>query len=99
MQSEPRYKIKKITVESKHKLSKQYHLHRSEHWIVVKGTAKVLNGDKEYFIYENESTFIPKGVIHRLENPGILPLEIIEIQSGSYLEEDDIFRLDDDYKR
>ncbi len=95
----PLYKIKKITVKPKQKLSKQYHYHRSEHWIVVRGTAKVLKGDSEYFVHENESTYISQSIVHRLENPGVIPLEIIEIQCGSYLEEDDIVRLEDIYSR
>jgi mannose-1-phosphate guanylyltransferase/mannose-6-phosphate isomerase len=93
------YKIKKITVESKQKLSMQMHYHRSEHWIVVRGTAKITNGDKEIIIYENQSTYIPKATIHRLENPGMIPLEIIEVQCGLYLEEADIIRFDDCYER
>lgn len=93
------YKIKKITVQPKQKLSLQLHYHRSEHWIVVRGTAKINNGDKEVILHENQSTYIPKGVMHRLENPGLIPLEIIEVQSGVYLEEDDIIRFDDEYGR
>lgn len=93
------YKIKRIVVQPKEKLSKQYHHHRSEHWTVVRGTAKITNGDKEYLVHENESTFIPIGAVHRLENPGMIPLEIIETQCGTYLEEDDITRVDDVYDR
>lgn len=93
------YKMKRIVVKPKQRLSKQYHYHRSEHWIVVRGTAKVTTGENEYFVHENESTYISKSVVHQLENPGLIPLEIIEIQCGSYLEEDDIVRLDDIYLR
>ena len=75
------------------------HHHRAEHWVVVSGTAKVTNGAKTFMLSENESTYIPLGVIHALENPGKVPLEIIEIQSGAYLGEDDIVRFDDIYGR
>ena len=81
------------------KLSVQLHHHRSEHSVVVSGTAKVTNGDKIFTLSENESTYIPVGVIHALENPGKLPLEMIEVQSGSYLGEDDIVRFEDIYGR
>lgn len=94
-----RYKVKRITVNAKAKLSLQLHHHRAEHWVVVKGTAKVTNGENQYYVTENESTFIPLGTVHSLENPGCIPLELIEIQSGSYLAEDDIVRLKDDYGR
>ena len=94
-----RYQVKRITVLPKAKLSLQLHHHRAEHWIVVKGTAKVTKGDQQYFITENESTFIPLGVIHSIENPGSIPLELIEVQSGSYLGEDDIIRFKDEYGR
>lgn len=93
------YKVKLITVKPQGKLSLQMHHHRAEHWVVVSGTAKVTNGDKEFLLSENESTFIPLGVIHSLENPGKIPLELIEVQSGNYLEEDDIIRFDDKYGR
>lgn len=93
------YKIKKIIVQPNEKLSLQLHYHRSEHWIVVRGTAKIKNGDQEIMIHENQSTYIPKGVLHRLENPGLIPLEMIEVQCGVYLEEDDIIRFDDNYGR
>jgi mannose-6-phosphate isomerase len=93
------YKIKRIEVNPGQRLSLQRHHHRSEHWIVVSGTAKVTCGAKESIININESTFIPIGVNHRLENPGIIPLIIIEVQSGEYLGEDDIIRFDDDYQR
>ncbi len=95
----PRYKIKKIVVNQGAKLSLQMHHHRSEHWVVVRGTAKVTIGEKEYFIHENESTYVPKSTKHRLENPGKVPLEIIEIQVGEYVEEDDIVRFVDAYGR
>lgn len=94
-----RYKIKKITVNPKASLSLQMHHHRSEHWVVIKGTAKVTIGEKIVFVHENESIFIPKSTLHRLENPGKVSLEIIEVQNGEYLEEDDIIRFDDKYKR
>jgi len=94
-----RYKIKKIVVKPGAKLSLQIHYHRSEHWVVVKGTAKVTIGDRVMFVHENESVYVPKLTPHRLENPGKVPLEIIEIQSGEYLGEDDIVRLEDIYGR
>ncbi|KPK56540.1 MAG: hypothetical protein AMS22_00940 [Thiotrichales bacterium SG8_50] len=75
------------------------HHHRAEHWVVVKGTAKVTRGDEVVLLSENQSTYIPIGTRHRLENPGTTPLEIIEVQSGSYLGEDDIVRFDDHYNR
>ena len=81
------------------KLSLQKHHHRAEHWVVVKGTAVVECDDQTLMLGENESTFIPLGAVHRLSNPGQIPLEIIEVQSGSYLGEDDIVRLQDDYGR
>ncbi|MFT5297271.1 MAG: mannose-1-phosphate guanylyltransferase [Colwellia sp.] len=94
-----RYQVKRITVKPGEKLSIQMHHHRAEHWIVVSGTAKVTNGDKKFLVTENESTYIPIGVIHALENPGKLPLEMIEVQSGTYLGEDDIVRFEDRYGR
>jgi len=94
-----RYQVKRITVKPGHKLSVQMHHHRAEHWIVVSGTAKVTNGEKTYLVTENQSTYIPIGGIHALENPGVIPLELIEVQSGSYLGEDDIVRFSDDYGR
>ena len=94
-----RYQVKRITVNAGAKLSVQMHHHRSEHWIVVTGSAKVTNGDKTFLLSENESTYIPAGVIHSLENPGKLPLELIEVQSGGYLGEDDIVRFEDKYGR
>ena len=93
------YKIKRIEVNSGQRLSLQKHHHRSEHWIVVSGTAKVTCGARESIINVNESTFIPIGENHRLENPGVIPLIIIEVQSGEYLGEDDIVRFEDDYHR
>ena len=94
-----RYQVKRITVKPGAKLSVQMHHHRAEHWIVVSGTAKVTNGDKQILLTENQSTFIPVGVIHALENPGKVDLELIEVQSGSYLGEDDIVRFEDRYGR
>ncbi|MFQ3190388.1 MAG: mannose-1-phosphate guanylyltransferase [Paraglaciecola sp.] len=94
-----RYQVKRITVKPGAKLSVQMHHHRAEHWIVVSGTAKVTNGDKTFLVTENESTYIPIGQIHALENPGVLPLDMIEVQSGSYLGEDDIVRFEDKYGR
>lgn len=94
-----RFQVKRITVKPGAKLSLQMHHHRAEHWIVVSGTAQITNGDKEYLLTENQSTYIPLGVVHSLANPGKLPLELIEIQSGSYLGEDDIVRFEDRYGR
>jgi mannose-1-phosphate guanylyltransferase len=94
-----RYQVKRITVKPGAKLSVQMHHHRAEHWIIVSGTAKVTNGDKTFLVTENESTYIPIGQVHALENPGVLPLEMIEVQSGSYLGEDDIVRFEDKYGR
>lgn len=95
----PYYKIKRIVVNPGAKLSMQMHYHRSEHWVVVAGTARITNGEQEVYLEENQSTYIPKTHRHRLENPGRVPLQIIEIQSGVYLEEDDIVRFDDVYGR
>ncbi len=94
-----RHQTKRIVVNPGSKLSLQKHHHRAEHWIVVKGTALVTRGDEKILLSENESTYIPLGVVHCLENPGVIPLEIVEVQSGSYLGEDDIIRLQDDYGR
>ncbi|MGB6975932.1 MAG: mannose-1-phosphate guanylyltransferase/mannose-6-phosphate isomerase [Gammaproteobacteria bacterium] len=94
-----RFHVKRIIVNPGSKLSLQLHHHRSEHWIVVRGTAKITRGEEISFLNENESTFIPQTVPHRLENPGKIPLELIEVQSGAYLAEDDIVRLQDDYGR
>lgn len=94
-----RFKVKRIQVKPKACLSLQKHHHRAEHWIVVKGTAEITNGDKTILLSENQSTYIPLGEVHRLTNPGTIPLEIIEVQSGSYLGEDDIVRFEDHYGR
>jgi mannose-1-phosphate guanylyltransferase/mannose-6-phosphate isomerase len=94
-----RFKVKRIQVKPGASLSLQKHHHRAEHWIVVKGTAEVTCGDKTVLLGENESTYIPLGEVHRLANPGKVPLEIIEVQSGSYLGEDDIVRFEDTYGR
>jgi mannose-6-phosphate isomerase len=93
------YKIKRIEVKPGHRLSLQMHHHRSEHWIVVSGTAKVTCGDRECVVYSNQSTYVPPCTQHRLENPGVIPLVLIEVQNGEYLGEDDIVRLQDDYAR
>ncbi len=94
-----RFQVKRITVKPGATLSLQMHHHRAEHWVVVRGTARVVCGDQEIMLSENQSTYIPLGTKHRLENPGIIPLELIEIQSGSYLGEDDIVRFEDYYGR
>ncbi|WP_371187611.1 mannose-1-phosphate guanylyltransferase/mannose-6-phosphate isomerase [Thalassotalea maritima] len=94
-----RYQVKHIVVNPGEKLSIQMHHHRAEHWVVVSGSAKVTNGDKTFLLSENESTFIPVGVVHALENPGKIPVHIIEVQTGSYLGEDDIVRFEDRYGR
>jgi len=94
-----RFLVKRIVVNPGAKLSLQMHHHRAEHWIVVRGTARVTRGDAVFLVTENESTYIPLGTKHRLENPGLLPLEMIEVQSGAYLGEDDIVRFEDSYGR
>jgi mannose-1-phosphate guanylyltransferase/mannose-6-phosphate isomerase len=94
-----RFQVKRIVVNPGAALSLQMHHHRAEHWVVVKGTARIKRGDEEFLLSENQSTYIPLGVRHRLENPGKLPLEIVEVQSGGYLGEDDIVRFDDSYGR
>ena len=94
-----RYQVKRITVKPGEKLSIQMHHHRAEHWIVVSGTASVTNGDSVQLVTENQSVYIPVGQIHALENPGKIMLEMIEVQSGSYLGEDDIVRFEDRYGR
>ena len=94
-----RYQVKRITVKPGAKLSVQLHHHRAEHWIVVSGTAMVTVGEDQFLVTENQSTYIPIGQVHCLENPGVIPLELIEVQSGSYLGEDDIVRLKDQYGR
>ena len=94
-----RYQVKRIIVNPHAILSLQMHHHRAEHWIVVKGTAKITRDEETFILTENESAYIPLGTKHRLENPGVIPLELIEVQSGSYLDEDDIVRFDDNYGR
>ncbi|OIQ76795.1 mannose-1-phosphate guanylyltransferase 1 [mine drainage metagenome] len=94
-----RFQVKRLVVTPGASLSLQMHHHRAEHWIVVMGTAKVTRGNEEFLLSENQSTYIPLGVVHRLENPGVVPLEIIEVQSGAYLGEDDIVRFQDHYSR
>ena len=99
LEEDLRFKIKRIVVKPKASLSLQMHHHRSEHWIVVSGTARVVNNDREFLLNTNESTFIPAGHTHRLENPGVIDLVLIEVQSGDYLGEDDIVRFEDIYGR
>ncbi len=94
-----RYQVKRICVNSGGRLSLQKHFHRSEHWVVVRGVAEVTVGDEVRLVHENESVYVPIGAVHRLANPGKIPLELIEVQVGSYLGEDDILRLDDVYHR
>ena len=94
-----RVQVKHITVKPGGRLSLQMHHHRAEHWIVVQGTAKIRRGDEELMLTEDQSTYIPLGTAHRLENPGKIPLHLIEVQSGSYLGEDDIIRFEDSYGR
>jgi mannose-1-phosphate guanylyltransferase/mannose-1-phosphate guanylyltransferase/mannose-6-phosphate isomerase len=94
-----RFQVKRITVKPGAKLSLQKHFHRAEHWVVVNGTAIVTRDDEEMLLHENESVFVPAGCIHRLENPGKISLNLIEVQSGAYLDEDDIVRLQDVYRR
>jgi mannose-1-phosphate guanylyltransferase/mannose-6-phosphate isomerase len=94
-----RFQVKRLTVKPGAKLSLQMHHHRAEHWVVVKGTAKVTRDDETILVRENESVYIPLGAVHRLENPGKIMLEVIEVQSGGYLGEDDIVRFDDTYGR
>jgi mannose-1-phosphate guanylyltransferase/mannose-6-phosphate isomerase len=94
-----RFQVKRLTVKPGAALSLQMHHHRAEHWVVVKGTARVTRGEEVVMLTENQSTFIPIGTRHRLENPGTIPLELIEVQSGSYLGEDDIVRFEDKYNR
>lgn len=93
------YKIKRIEVKPGHRLSLQLHHHRSEHWIVVSGTAKVTCGENEILLSTNQSTYVPPCTQHRLENVGVIPLVLIEVQNGEYLGEDDIVRFQDDYAR
>jgi mannose-1-phosphate guanylyltransferase/mannose-6-phosphate isomerase len=99
LEEQPRFQIKRITVIPGAKLSLQMHHHRHEHWVVVSGTARITNGDEQILLHENQSTYIPAGTTHRLENPGVIALELIEVQNGSYLGEDDIVRFDDVYGR
>jgi mannose-1-phosphate guanylyltransferase/mannose-6-phosphate isomerase len=94
-----RHQVKRIVVKAGGRLSLQKHHHRSEHWIVVRGTALVTVNDLQKMVHENESIYIPIGAVHRMENPGKIPLELIEVQTGSYLGEDDIIRIEDDYRR
>jgi mannose-1-phosphate guanylyltransferase/mannose-6-phosphate isomerase len=99
LESGPRFQVKLLKVKPGATLSLQMHHHRAEHWVVVAGTARITRGEEEFLLEENQSTYIPVGVKHRIENPGIIPLEIIEVQSGSYLGEDDIVRFEDRYGR
>ena len=99
METSDRFAVKRLTVKPKAKLALQKHFHRAEHWVVVRGTALVTKGEEQFILKEDESAYIPLGVVHRLENPGKIPLELVEIQSGSYLGEDDILYLDDVYGR
>jgi mannose-1-phosphate guanylyltransferase/mannose-6-phosphate isomerase len=94
-----RFQVKRITVNPGATLSLQLHHHRAEHWVVVKGTARITRGEEVILLSEDQSTYIPLGTKHRLENPGKIPLELIEVQTGSYLGEDDIVRLEDVYGR
>ena len=94
-----RFKVKRIQVKPGASLSLQKHAHRAEHWVVIKGVAEITNGDQILTLTENQSTYIPPGTLHRLSNPGEMPLEIIEVQSGSYVGEDDIVRVEDSYGR
>jgi mannose-1-phosphate guanylyltransferase / mannose-6-phosphate isomerase len=95
----PAVQVKRIVVKQGGRLSLQRHHHRAEHWIVVRGTARVTIGDETKIVHENKSTYIPIGCRHRLENLGKIDLELIEVQTGSYLGEDDIVRIEDDYRR
>jgi mannose-1-phosphate guanylyltransferase / mannose-6-phosphate isomerase len=99
LDSGDRYQVKRIVVTPGGRLSLQKHAHRSEHWVVVKGAAQVTIGEKTMTVHENESVYVPQGTVHRLENSGKINLELIEVQTGSYLGEDDIVRLDDVYNR
>ena len=99
LESGQRYQVKRIVVKPGGRLSLQLHHHRAEHWVVVRGTARVTVGEAVKMLNENESIYIPLGTPHRLENPGKIPLELIEVQTGSYLGEDDIVRIEDDYHR
>ena len=99
LENGPRFQVKRLKVKPGATLSLQMHHHRAEHWVVVAGTARITRGEEEFLLEENQSTYIPIGVRHRIENPGMIPLEIIEVQSGSYLGEDDIVRFEDKYGR
>jgi mannose-1-phosphate guanylyltransferase/mannose-6-phosphate isomerase len=99
LEDTPFYKIKRVTVKPRQKLSLQLHHHRSEHWIVVSGTAEVVLNSETRLLHQGESTFVRSGMRHRLKNPGVIPLEVIEVQLGEYLKEDDIVRYEDDYGR
>jgi len=94
-----RFQVKRITVNPGASISLQRHHHRAEHWIIVSGMAEITCDDKTFLCAENNSTFIPQGSVHRIVNPGKLPMEMIEVQTGSYLGEDDIVRLEDNYGR
>jgi mannose-1-phosphate guanylyltransferase / mannose-6-phosphate isomerase len=94
-----RYQVKRFCVNPGARLSLQKHFHRSEHWVVVRGAAEVTVGEEVRLVHENESVYVPIGSVHRLANPGKIPLELIEVQVGSYLGEDDILRLEDIYRR
>jgi mannose-1-phosphate guanylyltransferase/mannose-6-phosphate isomerase len=95
----PRFQVKRILVNPGQRLSLQSHYHRAEHWVVVRGTAEVTRNEETLVVRENESVYLPLGAVHRLANPGRIPLELIEVQSGSYLGEDDIVRYEDVYNR
>lgn len=97
--NEEHFMIKRITINPQSRISLQYHHHRSEHWVIVSGTAEVVNGSDTFLVHTGESTFVPAGVKHRLSNPGLIPLEVIEVQIGEYLTEADIIRIEDDYER
>jgi mannose-1-phosphate guanylyltransferase/mannose-6-phosphate isomerase len=99
MDESERFQVKRLTVKPGEVLSLQKHYHRAEHWIVVRGTARVVKDEEEVLLSEDQSTYIPLGTVHRLENPGKITLELIEVQTGSYLGEDDIVRYDDVYGR
>jgi len=99
LESGPRFQVKRLKIKPGATLSLQMHHHRAEHWVVVAGTARITRGEEQFLLEENQSTYIPIGVRHRIENPGMIPLEIIEVQSGSYLGEDDIVRFEDKYGR
>jgi mannose-1-phosphate guanylyltransferase / mannose-6-phosphate isomerase len=99
LENGPRFQVKRLKIKPGAQLSLQAHHHRAEHWVVVAGTARITRGEEQFLLEENQSTYIPIGVKHRIENPGMIPLEVIEVQSGSYLGEDDIVRFEDRYGR